>query len=123
MAGNYLRIAPILKSVRSLRQRSLQLSQTPPSESHGKELKELADIYRRTQSELPICLAEEKQEWSTWLNKVQEAIPIEISIGEVVGALRAVIEDVVNQGISAGISRSKLEEILTESPPLLLIEV
>lgn len=112
VAGNYLRIAPILKSVRSLRQRSLQLSQSPPSESNGKELKELADIYRRTQSELPICLAEEKQEWSTWLTKVQEVIPVEISIGEVVGALKAVIDEVVNQGISAGISRSKLEEIL-----------
>lgn len=120
VAGNYLRIAPILKSVRALRIRSLQLTQIPPSESPSKELKELADIYRRTQSDLPNLLAEEKQAWSTWLSKTQESIPIEISIRVLADGLKAAIDDVVNQGISTGASRGKLEEILNNIKPLTL---
>jgi hypothetical protein len=120
VAGNYLRIAPILKSVRALRIRSLQLTQIPPSESPSKELKELADIYRRTQSDLSNLLAEEKQAWSTWLSKTQESIPIEISIRVLADGLKAAIDDVVNQGISTGASRGKLEEILNSIKPLTL---
>jgi hypothetical protein len=118
VAGNYLRIAPILRTVRAFRLRSLQLNQAPPSESPSKELKELADIYRRTQSDLPNLLAEEKQAWSTWLLTIHESIPAEISISVLVVSLKAAIDDVVNQGINAGASRGRLEEILNSINPV-----
>jgi hypothetical protein len=67
---------------------------------------------------LPNLLAEEKQAWSTWLLTIHESIPAEISISVLVVSLKAAIDDVVNQGINAGASRGRLEEILNSINPV-----
>lgn len=111
-AGNYIRIAPILESVRALRQRSLQLTQAPPSESVSRELKDLSDLYYRTQKDLPELLVVEKQKWESWLSEIRESIPSGVSIGQLVDELKVLHDAVVAQGINAGSSRLKLEEVL-----------
>lgn len=117
VVGNFVRITPILRAVKSLRHRSLLLTQTPPNDSPSKELKELADLYRRIQSEFPTYLAEEKSAWAQWLLTVQEAISDDTKIAALIDALKTAVNDVSNQGLYAGASRKNLNEILDSINP------
>lgn len=119
-ARNFLRITPALKAVRTFRQNSLQLTQTPPGGSLPKDLKDLAELYQRLQAEFQTSVVEEKAAWSQWLVTVQESIQDDTTVQSLVQALKVTIDDAVNQGINAGGSRGKLDQTLVDiNPPTL----
>jgi hypothetical protein len=120
IAGDFLRVAPLFKAVRALRARSLQLPQTPPLQPPSRELKELAELYKRVQSQLHQCLEEEKGAWRSWLSKMEEDILKDQSVATLISTLQRAIDDVFSQGINAHATRVRLQEVLDRLNPTTL---
>lgn len=117
VAGNFVRAEPVLRAVRSLRQRSLQLSQTPPVVLPSKELKDIADLYRQVQGEFVSGLAVEKENWRLWFASVQQVLGEEVSITVLSEALIEVITAAENQAINSGFTRKVLKDTLVAIKP------
>lgn len=120
IVGNFVRVTPVLRAVRSLRARSLQLSQIPPKDSQSKELNELIELYRYIQRELPICLTNEKNAWREWLLILESSLSDGVTFASLSKELKISIDQVVSQGINAGVNRSRLDEILSSISPVTL---
>jgi hypothetical protein len=122
-AGNFVRVTPVLRAVRSLRQRSLKLVQNPPLELPSEELRKLAELYRRTQMDFESCFEAEKSLRRAWLSNVLQSIGEGTKFSDLIEALREAAENVMKNGINAGISRSNLNETLKDIVPSRLDKV
>ena len=119
-AGNFIRITPILKGMRSLRQSSLQLSQSPPTELLPKDLKDLAELYRTVQCDLANSIADEKQNWLQWLSTLEIVLPKQVSIVKLIESIKTAINTTMDSGVSVAGTKGRLESILNEITPAAL---
>ena len=119
-AGNFVRITPVLRAVRSLRLRSLDMSQKPPTDLPNKDLRELAELYENVQKGLLVNLEEERSKWLQWLLAAEQKIGDESSLAAVADALSEAMNDLVDNGINSGPSRVALTNLLTLIKPQVL---
>lgn len=117
--GNFVRMAPVFAAVRSLRMRSLQLNYVPPEKSDSGDIQILIDLYRLVKEGLPAAVEDERQVRSVWYDNLVQHLGAEAKVSTLIAALRDLIEDVVKQGVTAGLTRKQLEESLTDARPQL----
>lgn len=118
-AGNFVRMAPVLAAVRSLRQRGLQLNYTPPEKSESGEVQILIDLYRLVKEGLPGAVEDERQARSAWYQDLIQRLGAQDKFSPLLGLLRDLINDVVNQGVNPGNTRQQLHDSLTDARPQL----
>lgn len=118
-AGNFVRMAPVLAAVRSLRMRGLQLNYTPPEKSDSGDVQTLIDLYRLVKEGLPAAVADERQARSAWYESVVEGFGAPGKVLALIGILRDLVNDVVNQGINPGNTRQQLQDSLSDARPQL----
>lgn len=116
-AGNFVRMTPVLAAVRSLRLRALQLNGTPPEKADSPEVQVLCELYRFVKDKLPGAIEEERQARSTWYAAVVQRLGADSKVVTLVPALRELIDNVVDQGIGTGLTRSQLGDLLAEVKP------
>ncbi|SAK87917.1 hypothetical protein AWB82_06079 [Caballeronia glebae] len=112
VAGNFVRVTPVVRGLKSLR-RSLQLSQTPPNSSSGKELDDLAKLYGRTKEQFLPSLEREKDQWLAWAAELDGYLGENGKVAELVTELRNASENAISYGLNTGASRSRLAETLS----------
>lgn len=117
--GNFVRMTPVLAAVRSLRMRGLQLNYVPPEKSDSGDVQTLIDLYRLVKEGLPAAIEDERQARSAWYRDVVQSLGEQGKVSTLIGVLRDMIDDVVNQGINAGFTRSQLQESLNDARPQL----
>jgi len=117
--GDFVRMTPVLAAVRSMRMRGLQLNYVPPEKSDSGEVQTLIDLYRLVKADLPAAIEDERQVRSTWYQNVAQSLGEQGKVSTLIGILRELIEDVVNQAINAGFTRTQLQESLTNARPQL----
>jgi hypothetical protein len=119
VAGNFVRISPILETVRSLKRRSLVLTQTPPEEFSSKELRDLGELYLLIKNSFSDRLSSEKEAWNLWLQTINEHFSEQDTFESVINELKVLMERVIDKGIIAGNSRSRLQESMATMTPAL----
>lgn len=118
-AGNFVRMAPVLAAVRSLRVRGLQFNATPPEKSDSGEVQTLIDLYRLVQEGLPAAVDDERRARSAWYQNLVQSLGANGKLSTLIGSLRDVINDVVGQGINTGNTRNQLQDSLSAARPQL----
>lgn len=118
--GNFVRPWPVLKAVRTLRQRSLELTQDPPEDIAWGEIADLAKLYRRVKAELPNAIAVEKAARLEWVVGVKQAMGDDITVTIFVSEVRGVIEQLVDYGLRSNYTRTRLAEELDKTKPATL---
>jgi hypothetical protein len=112
--GRYIRMAPVVSAIRSLRARGLQLAFNPPDKSESPEVQGLIDLYRNVKDDLQAAVEEERQARAEWYRETSESLGVQTKFSEFVATLNTIINEVVDSGISAGNTRNPLEESLKE---------
>lgn len=119
VAGNFVRVSPILEAVRSLKRRSLVLTQTPPEEYLSKDLREVGELYTFILKNFSDRLLTEKEAWTSWLKTLDDHLSENDTFESVINELKIVIVEVINKGINTGNSRSRLEGSMATITPAL----
>lgn len=117
VAGNFVRVTPVLKAVRSLRQRSLQLSQNPPSKLPTKKLGDVATLYQKVKEVFLSNLEDERNKWLEWLSQIDEKIGTESSLVEFVNSMATLNEVLMENGVNCGASRAALSRVIESVKP------
>lgn len=117
VVGNFVRVTPVLRAVRSLRLRSFQLSQKPPAELPTKELRDLAELYRMVKERFLVHLEEERKKWLMWLSVTEDRIGAETSLTTLTDDLRQTLDALFTSGINCGPSRRSLTDIIDSIKP------
>jgi hypothetical protein len=114
VAGNYVNPVAVTRAVRSLRQRSLKLSQEPPLESKISSLKTLADIYREVKERYLTDLEAERNAWCLWKDKLNDALGPDVTLTQLLVGLREAIVHFENAGLAGGSVLVQLKKAMEE---------
>jgi hypothetical protein len=117
VAGNFVNPLSVQRAVRSLRQRSLKLAQTPPKDLKGPELRTLGDLYVKVKAGYEQSLEAEKAAWIAWRVDVQKSVGVANKISDVMQTLTELIPEFENAGLSAGATLRNLKEVLSATTP------
>lgn len=115
-AGNFVRMTPVLAAVRSLRQKTLQLTLTPPEKSDSPDMQTLGELYRFVKDSLPLAIEAERQARDAWYQTVAQGLG-QGKVTALIAALRTLIDNALSKGISTGHTRAQLSDLLADLKP------
>lgn len=115
--GRFVRMAPVFGAVALLRKRGLQLNFIPPEKCESPEVEKLSLLYRSVKENLPLAIEEERQMRSAWYQTTILGLGEQNKVVALVDVLRELIDNVLDQTINAGITRSQLSDLLKDIKP------
>lgn len=116
IVGNFIRMTPILKALRSFSRSALQLRLVPPTEVATSHLRSVVEGYARIKADFDPLLATELDAWRNWTVAIRNGVGENRKPSDFRALIEDLLVDIENVGIDIGAQREALRLVLGGLP-------